>query len=115
MMVVEDPLALVGKLVARAEADGRKRVTLPTEIARALLDRAAHTGRPRLSRGMQLREAGWIEVARIRREKLIAQGVPKGEALDQVAQEVYDKFAQGGSRPLAMSTVRRRIEGPPRR
>ncbi len=111
----DDPLASVEEIVQRAEAEGQTKVSLPTDMARALLDRATKTGRPRLRRGVRLRHEGWIAVARVRRQNLIAAGVPKGQALDQVAEDVRQTLVHAGSRRLAVSTIKRMIEGPPRR
>ena len=108
----DDPLTAATALLIEAEQSGRAMVALPVEPApRALLERASKSGRPRLSKSLQLREQGWLLQARGRKRELMAEGKPGGAALQQAAEELVERFKNAGSRRLAVSTVRRMIEG----
>jgi len=110
----DDLMSVVAKIIAEAEAERRETVELPTELAEALLKRAQR--RPRISRGLRIREQGQVQVARLRKQKLIAKGERPGAAHAQAAEWLAAQFNRvGGSRPISRTTAWRWIEGPPKR
>ena len=103
------------EIVAAAEADKRETVSLPTGLARELLELAKKSGRPPLSRSARIRESAFIAGERIRKKELIESGVTKETAHEQAAEELAAKFVKLTSRRLAVSTIKRKMQRLPRR
>lgn len=93
---------------------GNATVEVPTGLAHAIVflvkPPPKPRGRPPLSPRDQFSGELIISQARSGLAKMIAAGVPKGEAEELVIQEVVKAFASR-RRPLADSTIKRRLEG----
>jgi hypothetical protein len=109
----DDVLNMVERFISGAENAGDELVELNIHLARFVLDLAKiapkDRHRPPLSGREKIARSMLIAKARIRRAKLIKQGVPKGEASDQAASEASGS-PEGKRHGLAASTVKRMMQ-----
>jgi hypothetical protein len=109
----DDVLTIVERIVSGAEHAGDKLVDLNIHFARFVLDLAkcaprAHS-RPPLSGRDKVARSMMIKQARRRKADLVAQGVPKGMASDQAAEEAA-RASEGKRHNLAASTIKRMMQ-----
>jgi hypothetical protein len=107
-----DLIALAERIIAATEAAGEETLTIPTHTARALLDMAKGSkkprGRQRTMGRARVREAVALAEGRRRKKQLAAGGMKKGAAHQQAAEEQEAKLRK--DRNLAASTIKRRME-----
>ncbi len=91
---------------------GQRRVKLPTALAVAVLRIAERARKPRgrqpISGRARVQESVVVSQARVRKAKLIAAGVPRGQATEQAATEAFTKLSK--THGLAMTTIKRRMQ-----
>jgi hypothetical protein len=112
-----DRLHIFRRIVEGSHDAGERRVEVPTILALAVLRMAERAPRPRgrqpISGRDRVQESMVIILARARKAKLIAAGMPKGKATEQAAEEARKKLAK--ARNLDVATIMRRMEQRQRR
>ena len=107
-----DQIRVFKRIVKYSVWDEDKFVKIPTVLAVAiasLLDRVRKPrGRQRISWRDRLQESTVLTSARVRKAKLIAAGMSRGEATEQAAKEAAAELSK--TRGLSVTTIKRRMQ-----
>jgi hypothetical protein len=113
-----DHLSLAEKLVSGAESLEEEMVSLPTGLARIILEAAKRAPKPKGRQPLLGRKLVWdamiIRQARSRKAELEAGGMAPKTATYKAAEEAQLALLRRAGRKLAVETIKDRLERKPR-